>query len=739
MIARHAVVLGALAVATAGAPLDTVRAQNPSGVRETRTQTRPGAVVRGRVIDVASGRALDGATVRIDGPASDTLRIDTLRTDTRGAWRSSALTGGRYRLFVRALGYIPREMTLDVAGDSAIEQTIALEPAATALDRVVVTASRREQSLKDVPVTTELVTRDEIERTAATDLASVLIEQTGIDLQGGHPAGTGVMLQGIGSERVLILLDGQPLAGRISGVFDVSRIPTTMIERIEVVKGPQSTLYGSEAMGGVVNIITREPRRGVLGANAMVTAGTQGRMDGTVGLTLGRGAFASTADVSRRETETTPGRSDDNGALAARTDASVKVRWTRPTTSSNATSVEASMLALDERQRWRSGTLYNFSDNVQWSGRVGGTMQRGSHRLTSTLFGSNFDHVSRGSSQPKPIAGDTGDRQIQRIYQGELTYNAVLGTALARALDVGIQVRRDETESARVPGGLRTLTSYEPFAQLELEPVASLSVVPGVRVSRNSQWGTHVTPRLAARYTATDRLTLRASAGTGYRAPDFKELYMFFVNQGAGYAVFGNPDLRPESSRNITAGAEWASDHVYLRGQAFWNEFRDFIETQAISPPDEAPVFEYANIDDGRTQGVELEAGLTARGLRIEGGYSGLATRNHATDQPLLGRPKHTARSTVGYAVPFGARVSLTGVYTGRTPMLRDDATGVVTSWRDGFFRMDARLAQRVMNGLEIVVGADNLFDRQPSEWEGYTRRQFYTALSWSVQRTTDR
>jgi hypothetical protein len=103
------------------------------------------------------------------------------------------------------------------------------------------------------------VGREEIERTTASDLASVLVEQTGIALQGGHPAGAGVMLQGLGSERLLILLDGQSLVGRISGVFDVSRIPTSAIDRIEVVKGPQSTLYSSEAMGGVINIITRTP------------------------------------------------------------------------------------------------------------------------------------------------------------------------------------------------------------------------------------------------------------------------------------------------------------------------------------------------------------------------------------------------------------------------------------------------------------------------------------------------
>src|SRR5690606_37747334 len=111
--------------------------------------------------------------------------------------------------------------------------------------------------LADVPVPTEVVSAEEIRRSGASDVAAVLVERTGIQLQGGHPAGSGLMLQGLGSERVLVLVDGQPFIGRLSGQIDLSRLPAAVIERIEVVKGPQSTLYGSEAMVGVVNVITR--------------------------------------------------------------------------------------------------------------------------------------------------------------------------------------------------------------------------------------------------------------------------------------------------------------------------------------------------------------------------------------------------------------------------------------------------------------------------------------------------
>jgi len=717
---------------------------------------------RGRVVDAATGAPVSNAELRFsraDGAAggggADTAAT---RADAQGRWQV-ALPAGRYRARVRALGRVPREVGIEIAlgrardgaeagarpgersGVRSPEHTIALDAAALALDAVVVTAARREQRLADVVVATEVVTRADIARTGAADLASVLVEQTGVQLQGGHPAGAGVMLQGFGAERVLVLVDGQPVAGRLSGVFDVSRIPTAAVERVEVVKGPQSTLYGTDAMGGVINIVTRAPTTEALGGSLTFTGGTQARRDGTAAVTLGRGSVAGTLTLGSRSTETAPGRADALGALARRADAAAKLRWTPAPD----LAVEGSVLALDERQRWRAGSLYTFGDNQQWSGRLNAAWQRGVHRLAPTLSASVHDHLARGSSEPKPIAGDPGQRQRQRVYQAELLYNTRFGTATrAPALDVGVQLRRDETEAERVPGGLRAQTVVEPFAQAEVAAAPGLAVVPGVRLTRSAQWGTRLTPRLAARYRvpgiAGERFTFRASAGTGFRAPDFKELYMRFVNQGAGYAVNGNPDLRPESSRNVTAGAEWAAVRGYLRGQLFWNRFRDFIETRPVSGLGTAPVYEYGNVDDGTTRGAELEAGTVLAGLRLEGGYAALATRDAATGHPLLGRPAHSVRATASYAfgrlargaLPTGPRMSVTGVVTGRTPMERDAATGLVTGWRDAFLRADLRLAQPLPGGAELVLGADNLFDARPAQWAGFTGRHLYTGLSWA-------
>lgn len=683
------------------------------------------ATLRGTVVDAGSALPLDGAQIVVTGPTPAMVQ-----SDSRGGWQVAGLAPGRYRILARRIGYGARDLTVELSAGEVAERRVVLTAMPVALDQVVVTAARREQALKDVAVTTEVVTRREIEQTGASDLSSILTEQLGIELQGGHPAGAGIMLQGLGSERVLVLLDGQPVTGRISGVFDVSRIPASVIERVEVVKGPQSTLYGSEAMGGVVNIITRSPLAHTLGGSAAISIGTQGRLDGTVGTMLGRGDWSSAVNVSRRRTELTPGRNTEEGALAARTDLAAKVVWSPD----SATSLEASVLALDERQRWLSGSYFNFGDNSQVSGRLTGALLRGRHRLVPALHVSVFDHLSRASTEPKPIAGDTGQRQVQRLFEAELIYNTQLGGARQHALDLGVELRREDTRSGNVPGGLRALMTLEPFAQLELR-AAALRVVPGVRMSWSEQWGTHLTPRLALRYEASDAITVRASASSGFRAPDFKELYMFFQNQSAGYAVEGNADLRPESSRNLTAGVEWAADRIYLRGQLFQNEFRDFIETRPISAPGEPPVYRYENIDDGWTRGAELESGFSSGRVRAELGYSRLATRDRATGEPLLGRAAHSGRAGATLSLPLGLRLSATAVHTGRTPMQRDTASGAVMGWRDAFTRADVRIAQHLPGGLQLSLGADNVFDQRPAEWAGFTGRHLYTTLTWNFER----
>jgi outer membrane receptor for ferrienterochelin and colicins len=679
------------------------------------------ATLRGRTVEAGTGRPL----------ADVELVLGARRTTSGedGRWEFRGVPPGRIELDLRSIGFAGTRLHLTLEPGADTTFTITLTALARSLDEMVVTGARREQRLADVVVTTEVISREVIEATGASDLASVLTEQTGIQFQEGHPSGGGVMLQGLGSERVLVLLDGQPLNGRISGNFDLARIPTAMIDRVEVVKGPQSSLYGSEAMGGVVNVITRKPPEGSWDGAVRILGGGSGRLDAGLSLDGAMGPLGAALDIGRRSVDRAPGQAEAAGTLAERQDASARLAWR----AGPDVELDGGVLLLDERQRWPTGSLYQFADNTQASGRLGATWRLGAHHLRPAVHVSWFDHLARQSAFERPVAG-TGDQQTQRLAKAELLYS---GPVLGVVLDAGVEARQERITSSdgRIEGGDRTLHGVEPYAQVDWSP-GRWSLVPGMRLSWSEQWGTEVTPRLAVRYAPTEGLALRAAVGRGFRAPDFKELYLQFTNDAAGYAVYGNPDLRPERSTNLSLGAEWTDTRLYGRVQGFWNDFRDFIETRPDPDGGALVRYRYANVSRGRTWGTELEAGAVLARLRLEAGYAWLATEDASTRRPLLNRPAHSGRVSASSPLSAGLRASVTGVYTGSTPMERDES-GRVTGTRDAFTRIDARVARRLPLELELALGVDNMFDTRPARWADATGRAWYAGLSWSINPQT--
>jgi outer membrane receptor for ferrienterochelin and colicins len=668
-------------------------------------------VLRVRVLDRATREPVATALVRVSGSPTTAL------TDGAGTARVS-VTRPEVELVIERTGYttVKQRARLERSAEIVIE----LEPAPTALDALVVTASRRLQRLKDAPVATELVTRREIEESGAADLAGVLLERTGIELEGGHPAGSGAMLQGLGVERVLVLLDGQPLPGRIAGNFDLSRIPSGMLERVEVVKGPQSTLFGSEAMGGVINLITRRPS-GAWAGEAQVLSGSQNRLDASTRVQGKLGPVALLLDGGGRRIELAPGQAESEGALSERWDGLLKGSWQKKTLD-----LEATALLIDERQRWQSGQLFNFADNRQLAGRLSAGWRVGDHHFAPTLFLSQFQHLARRANRPEPLPG--GEQETQEIAEAELLYSLRHGP---RTLDAGVELRREAITSARVVERERSLDAAEAFAQLTL-PLGFIDVVPGVRFTATDAWGSHVTPRVAFLLRASESLTVRASAGTGFRAPAFKELYMHFANiaPGVSYVVRGNPGLQPETSSNVSVSAELARGAWYLRAQGFHNRFDDFIETQAAGDSAGLTLFSYGNIQNGVTRGGELELGTTRGAIHAELGYSYLQARDDATGAALLGRPEHAARAMLGYTTRFGSRLTFTAVHTGKTPLARTDSG---PHERDPFTRIDLRMAQTVLNRVDVSVGVENLFEERPTGWPGFSGRQGYVGLRWRL------
>jgi hypothetical protein len=517
-----------------------------------------------------------------------------------------------------------------------------------------------------------------------------------------------------------------------------------MIQRIEIVKGPQSTLYGSDALGGVVNIITRDLATRAWGGSLGVQGGTQGRRDLTGSLLGAAGPVHFSADLGRRDVNLTPGRDDQIGTEAGRWDGALKARW-RPDSS---LALEASTLLLDEGQRFRIGTNWFFADRQQATARLAGTWTRGRTRIAPTLHYTHFDHLYRRSLQDRPLSR-LGDHDTQRLLVGEVLASHARGRTV---LDAGTAVRRESAASTRVisdrgaTNGLRDRLVAEPYAQVTVGGGdGRWSVVPGLRLTADEQWGTHWTPRVATMFRPADRLALRASAGRGFRAPDFKEQFLQFqhISESFAYFVRGNPALRPELSDNVSGSVEWAGSRLYVRADLFDNRFRDFIESRVVGDTTVAssasPIayYTYGNVGRGRTYGTDVEGVLRLGVLRIDGGYSWLEARDQDADRPLLGRARHTARLGLGGTLANGASGTLNAQWTGAAPVAIGGAGTPLV--RDGWLRVNARVAHTLVQALggawRAELGATNLLDARPNLWPGFTGRQLYTGLTWQAGR----
>ncbi len=597
---------------------------------------------------------------------------------------------------------------------------------AHALTAIVVTASRRAQASSDAPVATQVIDRAAIARSGAQDLEALLTQYVGIDPEPSVVGSGGVQLEGLSSEHVLVLVDGQPLVGRIDGELDLSRVPTQVIDRVEVIRGPLSTLYGSSAMGGVINVITRDPAATAPGLTVRALGGSQHRADADVDLSAGVGAVRGTFDAGRRIDDVQPGRADQSAARARRWDGNARLHWS----SGDGTTFDAAFLGVREDQRWEDGQLYYFSDNTQADARLSASTLAGAGglgKLTATLYYSDFDHLSRQATLPEPVS-DSGDQSRESLARTEVTWTAPV--TADQVLDAGVDLDRDALTSDRISSGSRTSLEADPYAQYTVT-VGRLAIVPGMRLSYSDQWGSHFTPKLATLLRLPGGFAVRASVGSGYRAPAFKELYLTFLNSAVGYVVHGNPDLQPETSVNVAAGVEWTRGHGYARVNAYTNHFSQFIESVQLADSGSIEQYTYGNVASGTTRGVDVDAGLVWRRVAVDGSYGRVYARDQTAGVPLLGVTPQTFRVSVHATDLAGWQPSVTLLYWAAAPASQSTlGFTTVTAYRDPFTRVDARVARAVGGGVELQAGVQNLFDARPRDWPGITARQLYAGAT---------
>ncbi|RRN56340.1 TonB-dependent vitamin B12 receptor [Pseudoxanthomonas sp. SGNA-20] len=611
-----------------------------------------------------------------------------------------------------------RPLCLAVAAALAPASACALE-AATDLDEVVVTATRTVQSVHESLVPVQVIDRATIERSQAGSLQDLLRGRAGVNLsnQGGHGKVSALMLRGTESDHVLMLVDGMRIGAASNGMPALQDIPLDQVERIEIVRGPRSSLYGPEAIGGVIQVFTRGAGKG-LRQDLRLGVGSHALREANAGLSW-RGERGW---VSARA-----GHREEDGFDACRGTAA---GW-------------GAGCYVDEPDR---DGHRNNSLNLRAGTKLGEDVELQAHLL---------DSDSRNEYDGGPYSGNEADN-LQQVAGARLDWR--LGERVSLQAQAG-RTRDDAEGYYRQDGARRLVNSYRTrrdLASLQLDAgfgagqlfsagldwqddrvsssagfergrrdnlgafveyqgrFGAHSLQASARNDDNAQFGNHATGSLGYGLALGETWRLSASAGTGFKAPTFNDLY---------YPGFSNPLLEPEESRSVNLG-------VHGQGEG-WSLGVDVFQTRIDELIGYDTGFNLVNIDRARIRGAELTAATALAGFDLALELSWLDPRNDSdglNDGNWL--PRRARRSgRIDLDRRFGAfAAGLTVSGAGRR---YDDVAN--TTRLGGYGLLDLRLEWTLSPAWTVQAKASNVFDRQYETvaWYNQPGREYALALQY--------
>ncbi|QKZ12166.1 TonB-dependent receptor plug domain-containing protein [Spirosoma sp. KUDC1026] len=665
-----------------------------------------------------------------------------------------------------------------------------------ALNEVVVTATRTERPMGSLPMPVTVINKAQIQQMGSLRLNDVLREQTGLALVTDH--GQGIQVQGFGPEYTMILLDGEPLVGRTAGTLDLTRLAVGNIKQIEIVKGPSSSLYGSEALAGVVNIITDNANRTMASLSARYGANRTSDLTGDVSLKSGKiGLYAFANRYQSAGYDLTPetvGQTVSpflnhtfSGRLTADLSSKLKLsvsgRYFTENQNNRYDVTNDIITGLGKVLDWNFNPVLTHRPSDRW--KITYRYYRTGYRTDSDL---RYQRTGEGYDQ---------SYFQQTFNRPEIQVDRYIGQKQILTLGTGYLA---ESVNATRYTELKRFNDKYVYFQYEWLPTSRWDVIVGGRYDAHSQYASQFSPKLSARYELSQTLALRGSVGVGFKAPDFRQLYLNFDNGVVGYSVFGTQELvnslarlqqagqiaevladparfsniRAESSLAYNLGLVANLDRKYslpvtFSLNLFRNNIRDLIETQAVAlKTNGQSVFSYLNLSRVVTQGAELEGqyrlNVGSGKLTISGGYQYLQALDQSVlDQikagtlykrdpstlittlvkrsdygGLYNRSRHMANVKVFYELPKqGLSANLRGIYRGRYGFADRNGNVVLDAdneYVQGYMLWNAAVSKR-MNAVLLQLGVDNLLSHtDPQYIPNLAGRLWYASLRWTLQ-----
>ncbi|RZV59223.1 MAG: TonB-dependent receptor, partial [Flavobacteriaceae bacterium] len=636
------------------------------------------------------------------------------------------------------------------------------------LDEVMVTATRTVRQLSSLPLPAQIIGKKEIQRINSQRLDDLLNEQTGLITVSEFVGGAGIQMQGLDSQYTLILIDGVPLIGRSAGTLDISRISVGNIKQIEIVKGASSSLYGSEALGGVINIITDRPKDAGFKSNIRYRYGTFNTHDANINLNYKKEGLSINTFINRNSSDGYQFANAANlntvdpysnytfntkvdYAINAKTNLLASARYYLQDQEYAPTEDEAGEITINE---WNTQFKLDHEYNDRWSSyfEFYATRYKADEFLNTLEDNTFFSNSDYNELLIRPeIRASFAPNENHSFFGG-------LG------MDHETLNRTDFSTNPRF---------NSPFVYLQYEgsPLDKLNVILGARFDGHSDYDSQFSPKAALRYELNDKIDLKGSVGYGFKAPDFRQLYFDFTNGFVGYTILGynavntkipeldqdgqistivvpiseyNGALRPENSVAYNFGTTFKPfSRLKFEVNLFRNDIQDLIDTRLIANKTNGQgIFSFYNVNKAYTQGLEFNTSWKLNNeFSISGGYQLLFAKDKdaqnafkdgevfarlSTSSPsfqlteddyfgLFNRSRHMANLKIFYSIEkWNLDTNLRGTYRSKYGLF--DTNG--NSYLDNFDEFvnpysiwDWAINKTFWAKYQVGFGIDNIFD----------------------------
>ena len=614
----------------------------------------------------------------------------------------------------------PAALRADLPGDS-IYKCVEME-------QVVVTGTRTPKLLANTPVLTKLITASDIAKADATNLRDLLQQVLpGVEFSYAMNQQVHMNFSGFGGQSMLILVDGERLAGETMDDVDFSRLCMDNVDHIEIVKGAASALYGSNAAGGVINIITKNGIRPfALNLNARLGRHHEQRYG--LSWQQGAGRWSNLLTVNRNKSDNYDVHNGDNPVTRVVATIYGDATWNFKEQLSYRPSEK---LSLTGRAGYFYRQLVRTSETPEryrdFSGGLRGIWKPDTHNSLDLSYA--FDQYDKSDYQRITRLDIRDYSNVQNSLR--LLYNHTFGSD--DVLSLGADYMHDYLFNTNLEDRTRRQDSFDAFAQYDWNVSRQWEAVGALRYDYFSDGRiSRLTPKVSVRYQPVRNLNFRASYGMGFRAPTLKEKYYNFDMAGI-WIVEGNPALKPEVSHNFNLSADYTHRHYNFTLAAYYNRIRDKIATGAPfykNPSDRIPHLPYLNLDDYSVSGGEATAqarwpnGLTAR-LSYAYTHERLPKdkNSNAVNNQYIPARKHSMTGHIDwdrqFSTGYGLNIGLDGRFLSAVDNQEfvdyyDISKGIRTIHYPAYALFKLSLVQRIGKAVKASVILDNLFNYKP-------------------------